>query len=111
MNFATAAPCTESGGTVRKKKPVRWPSVVRVVRVAEPETKARPAFLIVGVFAITSFEPAGPTRARTFEFDATVCAALTASAVPPGPARSGSPENALNFAFFWDLLLRAGLEL
>jgi len=47
--------------------------------------------LIVGVVAITSFEPAGPTRARTLEFEATEAAALTASAVPPGPARIVSP--------------------
>src|SRR5919201_660832 len=86
MNFATAAPWTESGGTVRKKKPVRVPSVVRVVFVAEPETKPRPAFLIVGVVAFTSFEPAGPTSASTLEFDETLSAAFTASAVPPGPA-------------------------
>src|SRR6476659_415869 len=56
-----------SGGTVRKKKPVRVPSEVISVFVAEPLTKAKPAFISVGVAALTSLLPAGPMTPRTFE--------------------------------------------
>ncbi len=57
-----------------------WPSV-SVVRVAEPETKARPAPLYADVDATTSWLPAGPTTPSTFEFEANDLATLTANAV------------------------------
>src|SRR5207244_13120600 len=95
MYRLTSLLCCASGGTVRKKKPVRTPSVVIVVFVAEPETKPTPAFLRVGVVAFTSLLPAGPTTPRTFEPND--CAALTASALAPGPPRIVSPFWNLNF--------------
>src|SRR6266576_315771 len=82
MYAETLLLCDESGGTVRKKNPVRVPSVVSVVFVAEPETQPRPAPFKAPVVAFTSFEPAGPTTPRTFLFDPSACAPLTASAVP-----------------------------
>src|SRR5919197_1000508 len=82
MNAETLLLWDESGGTVRKKNPVRVPSVVIVVFVAEPETKPRPAPFRAPVVAFTSFEPAGPTTPSTFEFEPSACAPLTASAVP-----------------------------
>src|ERR671925_504389 len=39
IQLATRGPCWSSFGTVRKKNPLRVPSTVRLVRVAEPETK------------------------------------------------------------------------
>ena len=56
-----------------------WPSVSET-RVAEPEIQARPPPLYAAVDATTSWLPAGPTTARTFEFDLNDCATLTANA-------------------------------
>src|SRR5438477_1307599 len=82
MKVETLTLCDESGGTVRKKNPVRVPSVVICVFVAEPETKPRPAPFSAPVVAFTSFEPAGPTTPSTLAFEPSACAPLTASAVP-----------------------------
>ncbi len=87
---------------MRKKKPFRVPSVVISVFVAEPLTNANPALISVGVVALTSLLPAGPMTPRTFE--ASDWAALTASAVPPGPPRTVSALARRSFPFLWVLL-------
>ena len=95
--------CDESGGTVRKKKPVRVPSSVIVVFVAEPETQPSPAPLRAPVVAFTSFEPAGPTTPRTLALEPTACAPLTASAVPF--AEPSIVSSLTNLIFFLCVLL------
>ena len=53
--------------------------VVSAGFVAEPETKARPAFFRIGAAAETSWLPAGPITPRMLEFDANDCETVEAS--------------------------------
>ena len=48
--------------------------------MAEPDTKARPAFLRIGAAAVTSWLPAGPITPTMLEFDANDCATVEAIA-------------------------------
>ena len=73
------------------------------VRVAEPETKARPPPLYDANESWTSWLPAGPATAQTRLSDASVFAALIASATFGSCV---SPWTILNFGFADDLFHR-----
>src|SRR5690349_24459414 len=67
MYLASCGPCTLSLDTTRKN--VGYLPVVRSAAVADPVMNGMPARAISGPTAATSWLPAGPTTARTFEFE------------------------------------------